>query len=91
VVPLKVANEAPGSGRAFHASSVARSTETLNITPEESTRHGTAVLYRNNGARLSWREPLEKRREQLRNAASAQQPALFELRNDSKPEHERAA
>jgi hypothetical protein len=44
-----------------------------------------------NGTRLSWRELLDKRREQLRNAAPAEQPALFELRNDSKPEHERTA
>jgi hypothetical protein len=44
-----------------------------------------------NGTRLSWRELLEKRREQLRTATPAQQPAMFELRTDSKPEHERTA
>ena len=46
MVPLNIAIEAPGSGRAFLASRVVLSTEALNITPEESTRRGAAVPYR---------------------------------------------
>ena len=43
------------------------------------------------GKRLVWRELVEKRREQLRAAAKATQPALFELRDDSRPACERTA
>jgi hypothetical protein len=38
-----------------------------------------------------WRELVEKRREQLKTAAKAVQPALFELRDDSRPACERTA
>ena len=43
------------------------------------------------GKRLVWRELVQKRREQLRAAAKAVQPALFELRDDSRPTCERTA
>jgi hypothetical protein len=43
------------------------------------------------GKRLVWRDLVEKRREQLRAAAKARQPALFELRDDSRPACERTA
>jgi hypothetical protein len=43
------------------------------------------------GKRLLWRDLVEKRREQLRAAAKATQPALFELRDDSRPVSERTA
>jgi hypothetical protein len=43
------------------------------------------------GRRYVWRDLVQKRREQLRTAAKAVQPALFELRNDSRPASERTA
>jgi hypothetical protein len=43
------------------------------------------------GKRLVWRELVQRRREQLKAAAKVAQPALFELRNDSRPAIERTA
>jgi hypothetical protein len=43
------------------------------------------------GKRLVWRELVEMRREQLRAAAKAVQPVLFELRDDNRPACERTA
>lgn len=43
------------------------------------------------GRRFAWRELLQRRREQLQAAAKAQQPALFELKDDSRPATERTA
>jgi len=43
------------------------------------------------GKRFLWREIVERRREQLRAAAKAVQPVLFELRDDSRPTCERTA
>lgn len=44
------------------------------------------------GKRIPWRELLEMRREQLRAAATQiTQPALFELREDHRPQHEASA
>jgi len=43
------------------------------------------------GKRLVWRDLVQKRREQLKSAAKATQPALFELRDDSRPACERTA
>ena len=43
------------------------------------------------GRRFVWRDLVEKRREQLKAAAKAVQPALFELRDDSRPASERTA
>ena len=43
------------------------------------------------GKRVVWRELVQRRREQLKAAAKAVQPALFELRDDSRPACERTA
>ena len=43
------------------------------------------------GRRFVWRDIAQRRREQLKAAAKAMQPALFELRNDSRPACERTA
>ena len=43
------------------------------------------------GKRYVWRDILALRREQLRACANATQPALFELRDDSRPPAERTA
>jgi hypothetical protein len=43
------------------------------------------------GKRFVWRELVAQRREQLRAAAKAVQPALFELKDDSQPATERTA
>ena len=43
------------------------------------------------GKRLLWRDLVQKRREQLKAAAKAVQPVLFELRDDSRPACERTA
>jgi hypothetical protein len=43
------------------------------------------------GRRFVWRKLVEQRREQLRTAAKAVQPALFELRDDSRRACERTA
>ena len=43
------------------------------------------------GRRFVWRELVERRREQLKAAAKAVQPALFDLRDDSRPACERSA
>ena len=43
------------------------------------------------GRRFVWRELVQKRRAQLQAAARAVQPALFELRDDSRPACERTA
>jgi hypothetical protein len=38
-----------------------------------------------------WRDILARRKEQLRAHAAAQQPPLFELKHDQRPESERTA
>jgi hypothetical protein len=43
------------------------------------------------GRRFVWRDIVQRRREQLKAAAKAVQPALFELRDDSRPACERTA
>ncbi len=43
------------------------------------------------GKRHLWREIVKLRQEQRRAAAKAQQPALFELRDDCRPASERTA
>jgi hypothetical protein len=43
------------------------------------------------GRRFVWRELVRRRREQLQAAAKAAQPALFELRDDTRPACERTA
>jgi hypothetical protein len=43
------------------------------------------------GKRYLWREVLELRREQKKAHARAQQPALFELKEDCRPVAERSA
>jgi hypothetical protein len=43
------------------------------------------------GKRHLWRDILKMRQEQRRAAAKAQQPALFELRDDRRPATERSA
>jgi hypothetical protein len=43
------------------------------------------------GRRYLWRDILELRREQRKARAAAQQPALFELRHDRRPEAARTA
>ena len=43
------------------------------------------------GKRLVWRELVQRRREQLKAAANAVQPALFELKDDTRPACERTA
>ena len=43
------------------------------------------------GKRLLWRELLQRRREQVASAARVEQPALFELKEDSRPPSERTA
>jgi hypothetical protein len=49
------------------------------------------ALIEIDGRRYVWRDLVQKRREQLRAAAKAVQPALFELRDDSRPAAERTA
>ena len=43
------------------------------------------------GKRYLWRDLLQLRRDQLAAIAKAEQPALFELRDDSRPAPERSA
>jgi len=43
------------------------------------------------GKRHLWRDVLRLRREQMRAAANARQPALFELKDDRRPSAERTA
>jgi hypothetical protein len=43
------------------------------------------------GKRYLWRDILKLRQEQRRAAAKAQQPALFELREDCRPASDRTA
>jgi hypothetical protein len=43
------------------------------------------------GKRYLWREVLELRREQKKAHARAQQPTLFELKEDRRPEADRSA
>jgi len=43
------------------------------------------------GRRLVWRDLVQRRREQLKAAAKATQPALFELKDDTRPACERTA
>jgi hypothetical protein len=43
------------------------------------------------GKRIPWRDVLELRREQRKAAAKAEQPALFELREDHRPAGDRSA
>jgi hypothetical protein len=43
------------------------------------------------GKRHLWRDVLRIRREQVRAAANARQPALFELKEDRRPPAERTA
>jgi hypothetical protein len=43
------------------------------------------------GKRLLWRDVLRLRREQKMATAAQVQPALFELKNDSRPKEERTA
>ena len=49
------------------------------------------TLIEIDGRRYVWRDLVQKRREQLRAAAKAVQPVLFELRDDSRPATERTA
>ena len=49
------------------------------------------ALIEIDGKRHVWRDLIQKRREQLRAAAKAVQPPLFELRDDSRPATERTA
>ena len=49
------------------------------------------ALIEIDGKRYLWRDLVQKRREQLRAAAKAVQPPLFELRDDSRPATERTA
>ena len=43
------------------------------------------------GKRYLWRDILQMRREQRQEYAKAQQPALFELKEDRRPEPQRTA
>jgi hypothetical protein len=43
------------------------------------------------GKRFVWRELLQRRREQVAAAAKVEQPALFEMKADSRPIAERTA
>jgi hypothetical protein len=43
------------------------------------------------GKRVLWREIVQRRQEQLKVAAKAVQPALFELKDDTRPACERTA
>lgn len=43
------------------------------------------------GKRYAWRELVERRKEQIKAAALPDQPALFEMHEDHKPEAERTA
>jgi hypothetical protein len=44
-----------------------------------------------NGKRYLWRELLQLRREQKKAQARVEQPVLFELKDDSRPETQRTA
>jgi hypothetical protein len=44
-----------------------------------------------NGKRFLWRELLHRRREQVAAAAKAEQPVLFEMKQDCRPASERTA
>jgi hypothetical protein len=43
------------------------------------------------GKRFVWRELLQRRREQVAAAARAEQPVLFEMKEDCRPASERTA
>ena len=43
------------------------------------------------GKFVPWRELVKRRKEQVAKAAKAEQPALFELKDDQKPAAERTA
>jgi hypothetical protein len=43
------------------------------------------------GRRFAWRDLVKRRREQVKAAAKVVQPALFELRDDTRPACERTA
>ena len=49
------------------------------------------ALIEIDGKRYLWRGLVQKRREQIRTAAKAVQPPLFELRDGSRPATERTA
>jgi len=53
------------------------------------SRHGSFVEI--DGRRIAWKDLLRRRREQRQAQAKAQQPALFELKEDHRPAHDRTA
>jgi hypothetical protein len=58
----------------------------------KAKRQGVAQkFFEFEGKRFLWRDLLKLRREQLQAAAQAEQPALFELRDDRRPESQRTA
>jgi hypothetical protein len=56
---------------------------------EEAVTYPTFIEI--DGKRLVWRELVQRRREQLKAATKAVQPALFELKDDTRPACERTA
>jgi hypothetical protein len=44
-----------------------------------------------NGKRIAWKTVLQLRKEQIAKAKKAEQPALFELRDDSRPPAQKSA
>jgi hypothetical protein len=62
----------------------------LNPSPKEEAMT-QPVFIEIDGRRFVWRDIVQKRREQLQAAAKAVQPALFELKDDSRPACERTA
>jgi hypothetical protein len=56
---------------------------------EEAMTYPTFIEI--DGKRVLWREIVQRRREQLKAAAKAVQPALFELKDDTRPVCERTA
>jgi len=60
-------------------------------SPEEKETMTQPTFIEIDGRRFVWRDLVERRREQLKAAAKAVQPALFELKDDSRPVCERTA
>ena len=54
-------------------------------------RPGIGIRSRAEGRRFLWRDIVKLRQEQRRAAAKAEQPPLFELREDCRPATERTA
>jgi hypothetical protein len=60
-------------------------------SPKATARHSRPAFMEIDGKLYLWRDILARRKEQLRAHAAGQQPPLFELKHDQRPESERTA